>query len=142
MQPMFQNTKKLIAICLVTVLLVASTLLSFPAPAKAAGDVVIFKCETNCGNMAAFSAGVISGSAVTIAATGGSSGAAAAGIGVGITTAGHIATTVAAPLVTAATPAVVAAAPIVVPVAATAAVGYGAYRVWENHHNNQAQPSN
>lgn len=140
MQRMFQNTKKLIATCLVTVLLVTSTLLSFPAPAKAAGDVVIFKCETNCGNMAAFSAGVISGSAVTLAATGGSSGVAATGLSVGITTAGYIATTVAAPLVTAATPAVVTAAPIVVPVA-TAAVGYGAYRVWENHHNSQAQPS-
>lgn len=139
MQRIFQNTKKLIATCLVTVLLATSALLSFPAPAKA--DIVIFKCETDCGNMAAFSAGVISGSAVTLAATGGSSGASATALSVGITTAGHIATTVAAPLVTAATPAVVAAAPIVVPVAATAAVGYGAYRVWENHHNSQAQPS-
>ena len=140
MQRIFQNTKKLIATCLVTVLLATSTLLSLSAPARA--DIVIFKCETDCGNMAAFSAGVISGSAVTLAATGGSSGAAATGLSVGIiTTAGHIATTVAAPLVTAATPAVVAAAPIVVPVAATAAVGYGAYRVWENHHNSQAQPS-
>jgi hypothetical protein len=130
----YQSAKRLISICLVTLLLVSSILLSFPTPARAAGDLVIFKCETNCGNMAAFSAGVISGSAVTLAATGSGSGIAAAGMSAGTTAIVHVATTAAAPLAT-------AAAPIVIPVAATAAVGYGAYRLWENHQNSQAQPS-
>ncbi|MBD1809475.1 hypothetical protein H6F98_29060 [Microcoleus sp. FACHB-SPT15] len=130
MQYILQNTKRLISICLVTLLLVTSTLLSFPAPARAAGDVVIFKCETNCGNMAAFTAGVISGSAVTVAATGGGNVMAAAGM----TAIGQVATTVAAPLAA-------VAAPIVVPVAATAAVGYGAYQLWDSYQKSQAQPS-
>jgi hypothetical protein len=133
----FQAAKRLISMCLVTLLLVSSTVLSFPAPAKAAGDVVIFKCETECGNMAAFTAGVVSGSAVTLAATGSGGGLAAAGM----TAFGHAATTVAAPLVATAAPAVAAAAPIVVPVAATAAVGYVGYRFLENYQNTQAQLS-
>ncbi|MGB7442611.1 MAG: hypothetical protein WA919_16220 [Coleofasciculaceae cyanobacterium] len=130
MQRIFQNAKKVIATCLVTVLLITGTLVSFPAPARAVGDVVIIKCETECGNTAAFVGGVISGSAVTLAATGGGH-AVAAGIGTGIAAVGHAA----------AASAVAAAAPVVVPVAATAAVGYGAYHLWENHHNDQAQIS-
>lgn len=141
MQRIFQNSKKLIATCLVTVLLITSTLVSFPAPAQADTNIGINPkiqlCETECGNTAAFAAGVISGSAVTLAATADAGTltavgtaaatvghAAAVGIGAGITAAGHA-----------------VAAPVVVPVAATAAVGYGAYRVWENHHNSPAQTS-
>ncbi|MGQ4649052.1 hypothetical protein [Lyngbya aestuarii] len=135
MQPMFQNTKKLIVTCLVSVLLVTSMLLSFPAPASALGnfvdidslvdiDSVTFNCETSCGSTAAFTAGVISGSAVTLLATGSGGSVAAAGI-TGITVVGQAATTAATTV----------AAPILAPVAATAAVGYGAYRLWENHHH-------
>jgi hypothetical protein len=130
MQHIFQNAKRLMTICIVTLLLLTNTLLSFPAPAMAAGDVVIFKCETDCGNMAAFGAGVISGSAVTLAATG-NGGVAAAGVSTGITAIGQAATMVAAPLVAAAAPAVVAAAPIVVPVAVGAAVVGGGYLLWQ-----------
>ncbi|WZF17938.1 hypothetical protein WKK05_00770 [Nostoc sp. UHCC 0302] len=106
-----------------------------PAPAHAVGDVnvEIFKCESECGNMTAFAAGVASGSAVTLVATG-SGGSIAAAVA---TTIGHAAITAAAPL---AAPAIVAA-PVVVPLAVTAAVGYGGYRLWNAHHNSQPKSS-
>jgi hypothetical protein len=133
MQSIFQKAKRLISICLVTLLIVTSTLTVSPAPAQALGDVnVVFKCESECGNMTAFAAGVASGSVVTLVATG-SGGSLAAGA---VTAIGHAAITAAAPLAAAA-PALVGAAPILLPVAATTAVGYGAYRMWESssQHN-------
>jgi len=81
----------------------------------------------------AFAAGMVAGSAVTLAATGSGGGIAATGA----TAIVHTALMAAAPLAAAAAPLAAAAAPVVVPVAAAAAVGYGAYRVWEGHQNNQ-----
>ncbi|MEW5859342.1 MAG: hypothetical protein AB1861_18470 [Cyanobacteriota bacterium] len=137
MQRLFQRTKRLISICLVTLVLVTSTLLSFPAPAMAVGDVVgdvvMFKCESDCGNIAAFGAGVLSGSAVTLAATG-SGGVVTAGITAGTTALASTAITAAAPLTA-------AAAPVLVPIAAVGAFAYGAYRLVEGYQNNQTQPS-
>ena len=127
MQQIFICTKKLISICLVTLLLFVSTLTISPTSALAAGDVVILKCESDC--TAAFTAGVVAGSAVTLAATGSGAGL-AAGAGAGMTA---IVDTVAAtaPFAAAAVPFATAAAPVVVPVAiGTAAIG-GAYLLWQ-----------
>ena len=131
MQRIFQNIKRLISICLVTLVIVTSALTISPAPAHAIGDlnVEIFKCESECGNMTAFAAGVASGSAVTLVATG-SGGSIAAAVA---TTIGHAAITAAAPAIV--------AAPVVVPLAVTAAVGYGGYRLWNAHHNSQPKSS-
>ncbi|MCF2148947.1 hypothetical protein IQ276_021465 [Desmonostoc muscorum LEGE 12446] len=128
MQNLFQSAKRLISVCLVTLLIVTTTLITFPSPARA--DVIIFQCNSDCGS---FTTGVLSGSAVTLAATGqtGTLVEAAAAIG-------QVAMTTAAPLA-AASAAVVAAAPILVPVAATAAVGYGAYRMWESFGQNNTK---
>ncbi|MEH2096859.1 hypothetical protein [Nostoc sp.] len=136
MQSIFQKAKRLISICLVTLLIVTSALTISPAPAQALGDinVEIFKCQSECGNMTAFAAGVASGSAVTLVATG-SGGSLAAGA---VAVIGHAAITAAAPLAAAA-PALVAVAPILLPVAATAAVGYGAYRMWESSSQNNTK---
>lgn len=134
MQRLFQRTKRLISICLVTLVLVTSTLLSFPAPAMAAGNLVIINCESDCGNMtAAFTAGVLSGSAVTLAATG-SGGVVTAGITAGATAMVNTAVIATAPLAA-------AMAPVLVPVAAVGAVGYGAYRLVEGYQNNQTHTS-
>ncbi|HEY9692097.1 MAG TPA: hypothetical protein V6D15_07830 [Oculatellaceae cyanobacterium] len=135
MKHIFQNSQRLISVCLVTLVLVTSTLLSFPAPARA-GDLVILKCESDCGNNMAFAAGMVAGSAVTMAATGSGGGVAAAG-----TTAIVDAAMMAAPLAAAAAPLAVAAAPVLVPVAATVAVGYGAYRLLEGNNNSQKKAS-
>ena len=121
--------------CLVTLLLVTSTLVSFPAPARAAGNVSFINCESgsDCGNLAAFSVGVATGSAVTILATGGGHALAEAAmivIGAG---------GAAAPLAAAAVPAIAAAAPVAVPVV-TAAAGYAAYNFLTGHQNDQTQP--
>ncbi|WP_373524632.1 hypothetical protein [Nostoc sp.] len=120
MQSIFQNAKRLISICLLTLLIVTSALTISPAPAQALGDfnVEIFKCESECGNMTAFAAGVASGSAVTLAA--GSGGSLEA---VAVAAIGHAAIT--------------AAAPVVVPLAVTAVVSYGAHRLWKAHRNSQ-----
>ena len=138
MQRLFQSSKRLITICLITLLLVTSTLVSFPAPARAAGDVKInvIDCESgsDCGNIAAFTAGVFAGSAVTILATGGGNALAAAAMSV-IGAGGA-----AAPLAAAAVPAIAAAAPVAVPVGLTAAAGYAAYNFFTSHQNDQTQP--
>ncbi len=141
MQTIFQSAKRLISMCLVTLLVVTSTLTISPASAKA-DNVTIIHCESDCGstisNMAAFTAGVLSGSAVTVAATG-SAGTIATGVMGGIAALGHTAAVaVVTPLAGLAAPALVAAAPVVIPVAATAALGYGAYRLLEANHNSQA----
>ncbi len=128
MQTIFQSVKRLISMCLVTLFAVTSALTILPTPAKA-DNFTIIHCESDCGstisNVTAFTAGVLSGSAVTIVATG-SAESIATGVGAAFGTA----------FVTVATPALVAAAPFVIPVAATAAVGYGAYRL--THKNSQA----
>ncbi len=134
--------------CLVTLLLVTGALTIAPTPAKADTDFVIVKCESGCDNMAAFAAGAISGSAVTLIATG-HGGLAVAGITAGTAAIGQAATAAVAPLAAAAAPAMAAAAapamaaaaPILVPIGATAAVGYGAYQLWDSYQKSQAQPS-
>lgn len=136
----FQAAKRLIAICLVTLLLVTGALTISPTPARADTDIVIVKCETGCDNMAAFAVGAISGSAVTLVATG-NGGLAAAGITAETAAIGQAATAAVAPLAVVAAPAMAAAAPILVPLGATAAVGYGAYQLWDSYQKSQAQPS-
>lgn len=129
--------------CLVTVLIVTSAITMLPAPARADNDLVIVKCESDCGNMAAFAAGAVAGSVVTVVATGSSGGVAAGGMIAEMAAIGQAAITVAAPLVTIVTaPAVAAAAPVVVPVAATAAAGYVGYRAWQAHQHSQAKSLN
>lgn len=132
MQQIFQSAKRLISIILVTLFLITSTLLSFPAPAKAAGDVVMLKCESDC-NGVVFAEGVASGAVVALIATG-----KAATLGGVVATVGHVATAIAAPTLGGAA---VAAASVVAPVAATAAVGYLGYQVWETYHHSHAQSS-
>jgi hypothetical protein len=136
----FQAIKRLIVLCLVTLLLVTSALTISPTPARADNDFVIVKCESGCGNMGAFAAGALGGSAVTLFATG-HGGLAAAGITAETVAIGQAATAVVAPLAAAAAPAMAAAAPILVPIGATAAVGYGAYQLWDSYQKSQAQPS-
>ncbi len=143
MQHIFQNAKRLISMCLVTVLIVTSAITMLPAPARADNDLVIVKCESgvsDCGNMAAFAAGAVAGSVVTVVATGSSGGVTTAGMIAEIAAIGQAAITVAAPLVTA--PALAAAAPVVVALAATAAVGYVGSRAWEAHQHSQAKSLN
>lgn len=124
MQKILICTKKLISICLVTLLLFVSTLTISPAPALAAGDVVILKCESDC--TAAFTVGAITGSAVTVVATG-SGAELAAGVGI----------TAIVDTAVAAVPLAIAATPFLVPAAiGTAAIG-GSYLIWQQF----SQPS-
>ncbi len=134
----FQAAKRLIAICLVTLLLVTGVLTISPAPARA--DIILFKCESDCDNIASFTAGAIGGSAVTLLATG-NGGLAAAGITAGTAAIGQAATAAVVPLAAAAAPAMAMVAPVLAPVAATAAVGYGAHQLWDSYQKSQAQPS-
>ncbi len=136
----FQAAKRLIATCLVTLLLVTSALTISPTPARADNDLVIVKCESGCDNMGAFAAGALGGSVVTLVATG-HGGLATAGISAGTAAIGQAATAAVAPLAAAAAPAMAVAAPILVPIGATAAVGYGAYQLWDSYQKSQAQPS-
>ncbi len=138
MQCIFQNAKRLISICLLTLLIVTSAVTISPAPAQALGDlnVEIFKCESECGNMTAFAAGVASGSAVTLPATGSGGSLATAAIAA----IGHGAIIAAASLTAVAAPAIAAVAVVVVPVAVTGAISYGAYRLWEAHQNSEPTP--
>jgi hypothetical protein len=135
-----QAIKRLIVLCLVTLLLVTSALTISPTPARADNDLVIVKCESNCDNMAAFAAGAVSGSVVTLVATG-HGGLAAAGITAGTAAIGQAATAAVAPLAAAAAPAMTVAAPILLPIGATAAVGYGVYQLWDSYQKSQAQLS-
>ncbi len=132
MQRLFQSAKRLISMCLVTLLIVTSALTISPAPARA--DFVIVKCEqgSNCGNLAAFAGGVASGSAVTLIATGHAATLTAAGAAVGSAAAAAASGTIAT---AGAAVGSALAAPVLVPVAATAAVGYVGYRAWKaiNH---------
>lgn len=133
MQCIFQNAKRLISICLLTLLIVTSALTISPAPASA--DIVIVKCEqgSNCGNLAGFAAGVASGSVVTLIATGQTAVLAGAEAAVGSAVAGAAIGTL-----TAVGSAVVA--PILLPVAATAAVGYVGYSAWTVLNHSKPNP--
>lgn len=133
MQRLFQRAKRLISMCLVTLLIVTSALTISPAPARA--DIVIFQCQqgSDCGNLAAFVAGVASGSAVTLIATGHTAVLAAAGTAVGSAVAAAATGTL-----TAVGSAV--AAPVLLPVAATAAVGYVGYGAWKALNHSEPNP--
>lgn len=134
MQRLFQSAKRLISMCLVTLLIVTSALTISPAPAQAVGDIRIdiLTCESQCGNMTAFAAGVASGSAVTLIATGHAATLGAVGAAVGSAAAAAASGTIAA---AGAAVGSAVAAPVLLPVAATAAVGYVGYRAWKalNH---------
>ncbi|MEH2213339.1 hypothetical protein [Nostoc sp.] len=136
MQRLFQSAKRLISMCLVTLLIVTSALTISPAPAQAAtGNVIVFNCESgsNCGNLAAFVAGVGSGSAVTLIATGHTAVLAGAGAAVGSAVAAAATGTL-----TAVGSAI--AAPVLLPVAATAAVGYVGYGAWKAFNHKEPNP--
>ncbi|MEH2062859.1 MAG: hypothetical protein V7K50_11335 [Nostoc sp.] len=124
-----------------------SALTISPAPAQAAtGNVIIFNCESgsNCGNLAAFGAGVASGSVVTLIATGQTAVLAGAGAVVGSAVLGAgaaVGSAVAGAAIgtlTAVGSAVVA--PILLPVAATAAVGYVGYSAWTVINHTEPNP--
>jgi hypothetical protein len=138
----FQAAKRLIATCLVTLLLVTTTLTIFPAPARADVNACVTGCvgkvDVNVdGEGIGFAAGLAIGGVIASSSV---HGLIVDGIASGGAALVHTLAVTAAPLAAVAAPALTAAAPIVVPVAATAAVGYGAYRLWENHQNNQEQP--
>lgn len=151
MQCLFQNAKRLISMCLVTLLIVTSALTISPAPARA-GDTnvgVIIICEkgSDCANTAAFAAGVASGSVVTLLATGAAVGSAATAAATGTIAAAGAAVGSAAAAATGTIAAAGAAvgsalaAPVVVPLVATAAVGYIGYQAWQAYQPVQAKPS-
>ena len=122
--------------CIITLLIVTSLTVS-PDPAQAAttGNVIIVNCESgsNCGNLAAFAAGVASGSVVTLMATGHT--AVLAGAGAAVSSAVAAAAT---GTLTAVGSAV--AAPVLLPVAATAAVGYVGYGAWKALNHSESNP--
>ncbi|WP_334945532.1 hypothetical protein [Nostoc sp.] len=122
-----------------------SALTISPAPAQAAtGSVIIFNCESDCGNLAAFVAGVASGSVVTLIATGHTALIAGAGAAVGsavLGAGGAVGSAVAGATIgtlTAVGSAVVA--PILLPVAATATVGYLGYSAWTALNPSEPNP--
>ena len=140
MQYILQNTKRLISICLVTLLLVTSSLLSFPTPARAEGNTVfcnglVSVCPPVDINInlpaegGAFTVGAalgaVTGSAAAVglvSATGSVVGLSAAGITSGLAAIGSLAGggMLAGVAVTAAAPAT-----------AAVAFGYGTYVLWE-----------
>jgi hypothetical protein len=121
----FQNARRLISVCLATLLIVVSTITIFPSTASADNNVVKIECTSDCGNIFSFVFGMFSGSAVTIIA---------------LTTN----TTSLATLGTAAT--TVASAPFLAPVAATVAVGaaggYVVSQVVHSFNDNHSQNTN
>ncbi|MEY2913519.1 MAG: hypothetical protein RLZZ184_2828 [Cyanobacteriota bacterium] len=146
----FQNAKSVISVCLATLIVVVSTLTIFPSTASADnnfmqsnlgnnGDVVIFKCTSDCGNIFSFAAGMFSGSAVTVIALTDTTSLVATWAAIGQT-----AVTALAPLAAAAT--TVVSAPVIIPVAATLAVGavggYVASQVVSNLSDNHSQNVN
>ncbi|MEH1938325.1 MAG: hypothetical protein V7L14_32400 [Nostoc sp.] len=123
-----------------------SALTISPAPAHALGDlnVEIFNCESECGNMTAFAAGVASGSVVTLIATGHTALIAGAGAAVGSAVLGAgaaVGSAVAgAAIGTLTAVGSAAVAPILLPVAATAAVGYVGYSAWTALNHSEPNP--
>ncbi len=148
MQQIFQSAKKLISMCLVTLLLVVSTLTIAPAPARADVAIINIKCDQiikcdqpNCGNTVAFAAGAAIGAAI---GSGSVPSLSAAGITSGAAAVVDVVAVTAAPLAAAAAALAVGAAPVVVPVAVVGAVAGGAYLFWDSYSNqtNEAPPSN
>ncbi|QYX32987.1 hypothetical protein [Sphaerospermopsis torques-reginae] len=136
----FQNAKRLISVCLATLLIVVSTITIFPSTASADNNVVKIECTSDCGNIFSFVTGMVSGSAVTIIAlTTNTTSLVATGAAIGQT-----AVTALATLGTAAT--TVVSAPVLVPVAATVAVGavggYVASQVVNSFNDNHSQNAN
>ncbi|WP_017652357.1 hypothetical protein [Fortiea contorta] len=154
MENLLKSLKKLISVCLVTVFVVTSALTILPTPARAEGDTIItidcrYTDNPTCGNVnqhhyeppiigepvnrnpiesILFEAALVLGPVIvssSVHALGELvvSGAAAAAHAVAVT----------------AVPAIAVVAPVAVPVVATAAVGYGAYRLWEAHQKGQQQ---
>ncbi|MEH2408689.1 hypothetical protein [Nostoc sp.] len=112
-----------------------SALTISPAPARA--DFVIVKCEqgSDCGNLAAFAAGMVSGSAVTLIATGHAATLAVAGATFSSAAAAASGTIAAAGAAVG-----LVAAPVLVPVAATVAVGYVGYGAWKALNHSEPNP--
>ena len=120
MQRTLQSAKRLISVCLVTLLLVVSTVTISPAPAMAHNGSSSSIPQLG-GEAWAFAAGLVTG----ILVSGGSAAT--------ITTAATAATAVASVAGSVATAATaVVAAPVVAPVAVGSAVVGGAYVLW--HH--------
>ncbi len=138
MQQLVQKTKKILSLCLITLLVFTSAITFLPAPAQALGDINI-NCEKDCGDTIQFAAGMAAGSAVTLSATGqaGLITEAAAVVGTALTTA----TTVVTGAVTLGS--------VVVPAAAMALgagasfIGYNAYKFLTNNDDKkEAKASN
>jgi hypothetical protein len=143
---MFQNAKRLISVCLATLLIVVSTITIFPSTASADnnliqnnlgnnGDFVLIKCTSDRGNIFSFvvgaTTGIFAGSGVTLMATGNTAILATAGTAIGQT-----AVTALAGLGAAATTAL--STPVLVPVAATVAGAYVVSQIVnkDNHSQN------
>ena len=123
MQRTLQSAKRLISVCLVTLLLVVSTVTISPAPAMADNGSSQSIPQLG-GETWAFVAGVVTGVLV--------SGGSAATLTTAATTATAVAS-VAGSVATAAVAATaVAAAPVVAPVAIGSAVVGGAYALWQH----------
>ncbi|GCL36121.1 hypothetical protein SR1949_12210 [Sphaerospermopsis reniformis] len=136
----FQNARRLISVCLATLLIVISTITIFPSTASADNNVVKIECTSDCGNIFSFVTGMVSGSAVTIIAlTTNTTSLVATGAAIGQTAVAALAT-----LGTAAT--TVVSAPVLVPVAATVAIGaaggYVVSQVVHSFNDNHSQNAN
>ncbi|MEB3151711.1 MAG: hypothetical protein VKL60_22175 [Sphaerospermopsis sp.] len=136
----FQNARRLISLCLATLLIVISTITIFPSTASADNNVVKIECTSDCGNIFSFVTGMFSGSAVTIIAlTTNTTSLVATGAAIGQTAVAALAT-----LGTAAT--TVVSAPVLVPVAATVAIGaaggYVVSQVVHSFNDNHSQNAN
>ncbi|WP_071188686.1 hypothetical protein [Trichormus sp. NMC-1] len=138
MQQILQNTKRLVSVSLATLLILVSTITIFPSTASADNNVVKIECTSDCGNIVPFAAGVVSGSAVTLMATGDTATLATLAA-TGAATIGEITTALAGLGVAAGT---AVSSPVLVPVAVAAAGGYGAYQLWHHFSDNQSQNAN
>ncbi len=157
MQRLFQRAKRLISMCLVTLLIVTSALMIFPASARAEGDIINttdcrYTVNSKCGEInqnhpagiglavAVFLGTLIGNSSVDALGTVIATGAATAAHAVAVTAAPMAAAAIHAVAVAAA-PAMAVAAPVLLPVAATVGVGYVGYRVWEAYNHSEPNPS-
>jgi hypothetical protein len=146
----FQNAKKLISVCLATLIIVVSTITIFPSTASAAVvEINVIKCESgsNCSSTPSFVAGAIAGSAVTLIATGQAETIASSVIVANavpiissVAAMGQAAVTTLAPLADAA--GTIGASPLLVPVGVAAAGAYSAYQLWNSFNDNQSQNAN
>jgi hypothetical protein len=170
MQRIFQRAKRLISMCLVTLLIVTSALTISPTSARAEGDIItttttIIDCRytvnPKCGNTnqnypeppilipkhhpagidIGFEVAVFLGTLIVSIS--------ADALGTVISTGAHAVAVTAVPMAAAAAHAVAVAAapamavadPVLLPVAATVGVGYVGYRVWEAYNHSEPNPS-